>query len=98
MTIQDEIRELERRLIKLKVQQARCEHEWGETKYTPYTAKQERILIGQYETHGVDMWPRSVFDDVECPRWTRECKVCGVVQHTEKQAGGEVTIFKAIKG
>lgn len=86
MTTQDEINKLERQIADLKAQQARCHHEWGETKYTPYTGKQERILPGQYERHGVDVWPRSTFIDVEKPRWTRVCKKCGIAQHTEKQS------------
>lgn len=67
MTTQDEINKLERQLADLKAQQARCAHEWGETKYNQYTGKQERVLHGQYERHGVDMCPRSTFDDVEKP-------------------------------
>ncbi len=86
MTIQDEISKLERQLADLKAQQARCAHEWGDAKYNPYTGKQERILHGQYETHGIHMYPRTTFDDVEKPRWTRVCKKCGLTQHTEKQS------------
>jgi len=86
MRIQDEISKLERQLADMKAQQARCCHEWGETKYTPYAGKEERILPGQYERHGVDMWPLSTSSNVEKPRWTRACKKCGFAQHTEKQS------------
>jgi Co/Zn/Cd efflux system component len=47
--------------------------------------KKEVIVPGVYEVHGVDMWQRSTFKDVTIPRWSRECKKCGLVQHTETQ-------------
>lgn len=86
MTIQQEITNLERQLADMKSKQARCAHEWSETKYSPYTGKEERIIPGQYERHGVDMWPISTYVDVEKKRWTRTCNKCGIVQHTEKQS------------
>ncbi len=85
MTLQDEINNLEHQLRDLKSQQARCAHEWGEPKYNPYMVKRERALHGQYTTHGIHQYPRTTFDNVEKPRWTRVCKKCGIVQHTENQ-------------
>lgn len=85
MTIQDEINKLERQLLILKEKQSRCPHEWGATEYKPYIGHEERVLEGQYERYGIDMWPRSMVVDVEKPRWTRVCKTCGLVQHTEER-------------
>ena len=85
MTIQDTINKLERDLAVLKAQQSRCTHDWNEPTVVMVDTKEEHILPGQYERYGVDMWPRSTFIDVKVPRWTRSCKVCGLVQHTDKQ-------------
>lgn len=72
MTIRDEITKLERQLLILKEQQSRCPHEWGATEYKPYIGHEERVLEGQYERYWIDMW-------------TRVCKTCGLVQHTEER-------------
>jgi hypothetical protein len=64
---------------------------WNEHTVVMITRGEERILPGQYERYGIDTWPRSTFVDVKAPRWTRSCKVCGLVQHTSSTTYGKST-------
>lgn len=82
MTLQDQIREHETAIAKLKVQQARCHHTWASIEYDPR-------LEGGYTTTAWH-WPGSMRDgpriyipEERHPRWSRTCTICGLVQKTE---------------
>jgi hypothetical protein len=79
MTAQDEIERRKREIANLEAEQQRCAHNWDETVYDPRKT-------GGYQTTDHHGWRPSEFwvPEVMHPRWRRRCKMCGLVQHTEK--------------
>ena len=94
MTIQQEIDKLERQLAHLKQLQIACAHDWGKEQYSPYTGKEERIIQGQYETHGIHMHPKSEMVSVTKQRWKRTCAKCGLTQYTETQRAVQAPVTR----
>jgi hypothetical protein len=67
---------------RLKMDQ--CHHDFGQPFYNPDSEKQPT----GYETvgQGSDVWTQVTgWKDVDIPRWTRVCTVCGFEQHTTEQ-------------
>lgn len=83
--LQDEIKELERKLMELKRQMQLCNHRFDMPRQNTYISKEE-YHTGRYEQNvGIHMWPIMAYRDVTKVRWTRKCTLCGLEQHTEKQ-------------
>ena len=83
MTTQDQIDALQAQIDRLKEEQQRCQHNWGDTYSNPRKTK-EQVATGKLIQQGSDAWPETRLQDVEVPRWSRKCTKCGLVQHTER--------------
>ena len=77
----DRIRDLQREIEREQSNIDNCNHSWGkpysnpETKREPYGYK----LVG----HGSDVsYESEGYRDVNVPRWTRDCTICGHSEHT----------------
>lgn len=82
MTIQDDINQHKEAIERLKGQQHRCRHVWGDVEYDPR-------VTGGYHTKPMHWHPGRPCADVwidrtDHPRWKRTCKTCGLVQDTEQ--------------
>lgn len=60
-----------------------CTHAWGDTVYDPYESTTP--VFSHYIHRGSDPEPVYNWLPHTVRRWTRSCKKCGLVQHTEKQ-------------
>ena len=80
----DRIRELNKLIEAEKAKINSCKHEFGTTVFDP-----EKVREGygyKVVAHGSDVWGEYAgYHNVDKPRWTRKCKLCGFEQHTYKQ-------------
>ena len=66
----------------LETIQKSCQHLWTVVKYDPIIHKAYRIHGDAPGTMGVDWQGPMDVPEKEVPRWTRECKLCGLEQAT----------------
>lgn len=85
MTIQDKIDSLKREIKQWEYKQSNCVHIWLSPKYDPEIKYEEYALPGQYDTQGIHMWPRTSTREVQVPRWSRTCSLCGATEYTFAQ-------------
>jgi hypothetical protein len=67
----------------LKIYESTCNHNWGETVYSPIYHEAYTVPGDPPGTMGVD-WRGPVYVPAQTEeRWKRECNNCGKVEYTE---------------
>jgi len=80
----DKIKELQKQIEAEQRKIANCKHEWGEVFSNPEIVKEGYGSV--QDGAGSDPhWSYEGYRDVEKPRWTRKCNLCGTEEHTCKQ-------------
>jgi hypothetical protein len=90
MKLNDQLQESLRKVEEIKKQIANCAHNFDDPKYDPET---ERQAYGyKMEKQGSDVWgvPEG-YKDVQVPRWSRECLICGHKEYTKEQETVSIT-------
>ena len=80
----EKIRKLQKEIEAEKVKMSRCCHNFGKVFYNPEIVK-EGYGVKQDGAGSDPHWTYEGYRDVEKPRWTRVCGLCGYEQHTYKQ-------------
>lgn len=79
----DRIKELEELINVEKRKIANCIHVYADPFYNPEIIKEP--YGSKPVTRGADFWLEPIgFRDVEKPRWTQRCNLCGHERHTSK--------------
>jgi len=62
----------------------RCKHDFGDSYFDPETVMEGYGSV--QDGAGSDPhWSYAGYRSVEKPRWSRKCKICGLIQHTYEQ-------------
>ena len=80
----DRIKEVQKQIDIEKAKIANCKHDFSSPIFNPETVREPDgyTLIG----HGSDVfYEPDGYHNVTKSRWTRQCKICGVEEHTYKQ-------------
>lgn len=80
MILQEEIDALRAKLKKLEAEQAQCLHDWGAPIFDPYTCGGYHADVPNVAGSGYKTW----IPEQRHNQWTRTCRCCGLVQHTER--------------
>jgi len=84
MTNFDKIAQLQHEIEVEKLKISKCKHVFGNTYYNPTIIKEGYGSV--QDGAGSDPhWSYIGYKDVEKPRWTRKCKLCGYEDHTDKK-------------
>jgi hypothetical protein len=75
----------------LRQYQQKCQHDWGQTMYTPIVREGYQDPGDGPDWHGADKRFPTWVPREEKPRWTRECKKCCLVE-TTSQTNEHVTV------
>ena len=84
MNESEEIKHLQGKISQLQKVIKNCKHNWAKAKYDPETVKEGygNVMVA----HGSDVWSDfEGYRDVDKPRWSRKCNVCGHVEYTYTQ-------------
>lgn len=79
----EKIRQLREQIEQEKNKMSKCSHAFSKAFYNP---EKEMVPYGiHYEGKGSDPYPvADGYNEVDKPRWTRVCVICGGEQHTSK--------------
>jgi hypothetical protein len=80
----DKIKKLKEEIDSLQREINNCNHVFNKPKYDPETVKEGYGSV--YDGAGSDPhWSYAGYRDVEKPRWSKECTICGKKVYTYKQ-------------
>jgi len=84
MKPQDEINELQEKINSLKHKVENCQHDFPKPVYDPETVSEGYGSV--QDGKGSDPhWSFAGYHDVQKPRWSRKCNLCGKVEYTNSQ-------------
>lgn len=61
-----------------------CRHEWGDARYDPIVREAYNDPGDPPGMYGIDRRLPMYVPRQETPRWTRTCRTCGLIEHTER--------------
>ena len=80
----DKQKDLHRQLEASKNAMSNCSHDFDKTIYDPEMIKEGYGSV--QDGAGSDPhWSYAGYTDVDKPRWSRKCKICGKVEYTHEQ-------------